>query len=105
MTTQPELWIGLIELKPLRRPSSAPAGAFTNIVTWASDKVEFRAKAEIIATELEMYVVETESEEPVTERLKNWSVDEEILDLIERATSKPEAIIYGTFHTYRHDDA
>jgi hypothetical protein len=105
MKKQPELWIGLVGLKPLKRPPSAPAGAFTNIITWATDKREFREKVETIAAELEMYVVEIEDEEPVTARLRNSSVAEDIEDLIEHAKSNPKAILYGTFHTYPHDDA
>jgi len=105
MTHQPELWIGMVELRPLKRPASEPAGAFTNIVTWARDKAEFRTKAEIIAAEFEMYSVEIEDEEPVEQRLKNHSIDEKVEDPIERATLNPDAILYGSFHSYMNDDA
>ncbi|MGB9067034.1 MAG: hypothetical protein WCC21_00575 [Candidatus Acidiferrales bacterium] len=102
MTKQAELRIGLVELKPLKW---APSGWFTNIVTWVTGHDGFRAKVEIIAAELGRYIVEIEDEEPVAQRLKNHAVDEAIEDLIGRATSNPEAVLYGTFHAYPHDDA
>ena len=37
-----ELWIGVVEVKPLNRQSYGAAGAFTNIVTWARNIEEFR---------------------------------------------------------------
>jgi hypothetical protein len=46
---QLELWLGLVELKPLDRKAYGAAGAFTNIVTWANDLEGFRRKADVIA--------------------------------------------------------
>jgi hypothetical protein len=42
-----ELWIGLVELKPLNRQKYGAAGAYTNVVTWASDLESFRQKANL----------------------------------------------------------
>lgn len=105
MQTAPELWIGLVELRPLDRASFGAAGAFTNLITWARSSGEFRAKAETIAAELNMFVAGVEEEESVAARLKEHSVSEEIEDMIERAESNPNAILYSTLHTYERDGA
>ena|SRR2546427_12264005 len=102
---QPELWIGLVELRPLNRQAYGAAGAFTNIVTWASDVEGFRKKVEIIAATMDMYVADVEGAEPLTQRTKNWTLTEEIEDMVLRAESNPNAIVYGTFYRYPFDQA
>jgi hypothetical protein len=101
-----ELWKGLVELR--RLPNSDllhdVGGAFTYIVTWASDGVEFREKAECLADSLALYVFGVEHEHPVADDMDS-PVSEEIADLIQRAESNPNAILYGTFHTYPRDQA
>ncbi len=99
------LWIGVVELKPLNAKSYGAAGAFTNIITWACDVAEFRAKAETIATKLEMFVTDIEDVEPLAERMKKCTLSEEIEDMMFRAESNPNAIIYGTFHQYPFNEA
>jgi hypothetical protein len=103
-----ELWIGMVELKAL--PGSDyltdRAGAFTNIVTWASDAAEFRRNVALLAAKMQLYVVEIENEEPIADReRRGWVPSEEIEDVIQRARSNQNAIIYSTFHTYRFDTA
>lgn len=95
---------GLVELKPLDRQAYGAAGAFTNIVTWASDPDWFRRKAETIATTLDMYVIDVEGAEPVAHRAEQRST-EEIDDMLSRAQFNPDAIVYGTFHRYPFDEA
>lgn len=104
-TDQPELWTGLVEVKPLDQKAYGDAGAFTNIVTWATDPETFRQKAETIAATLDMYVMEVERAEPLASRFKNRTMTEEIEDMVLRAESNPMAIVYGTFHRYPHDEA
>ena len=105
MPQQPELWIGLVELKPLNREEYGAAGAFTNSITWACNATEFRKKAEVIAAEMNLYVLEVEGEEPLAERAKKASLSEDLDDMIQRAESNPNAIIYGTFHCYPRNEA
>jgi hypothetical protein len=102
---QPELWIGLVEVKPLDRKAYGAAGAFTYIVTWACDIEGFRKKAETIAATLEMFVADIEGAEPLAERIKASALTEEIEDMVLRAESNPNAIVYGTFHRYPFDEA
>ena len=102
---QPELWIGLVELKPLNPQEYGAAGAFTNIITWARDEMEFRKKAETIAATLDLYVISIEDEERLAERTNKYTVSEDIEDMIQRAESNPNAIVYGTFHRYPFNEA
>jgi hypothetical protein len=100
-----ELWIGLVELRPLDRKTFGAAGAFTNIVTWGQSADGFRTKAELVAQIVNMFVAGVERAEPLAERKEKWTLTEEVEDIIRRAESNPDAIIFGTFHTYRHDEA
>jgi hypothetical protein len=101
-----ELWIGMAHLKPLNKDGlEGAAGAYTNIITWASDSVSFRKKAETIAATMDLYVVDTEVEEPLFKRFGDFIPDEELEDMHSRAEHNPNAIVYGTFHHYPHDDA
>lgn len=101
-----ELWKGLVELR--RLPDSQLlrgwAGAFTWIVTWASNSAEFRNRTELLATSLGLYVLGIEGEHPIQPD-GYTTVTEEIAEMIERAAGNPDAILHGTFHTYRHNDA
>src|SRR5579864_1331237 len=100
-----ELWIGVVELKPLDREAYGAAGGFTNIITWARSANEFRNKAETIAATLNLYVIGIQGEEPLAERTKKCTLSEDIEEMILRAESNPNAIVYGTFHTYPFNEA
>jgi hypothetical protein len=102
---QPELWIGLVEMRPLERRAYGAAGAFVDILTWASNPAEFRSKAETIAATLDLYVVSVEKEQSLSARLANSLPSEELEDMISRAEGNPNAIIWGTFHTWNFDTA
>ncbi len=102
---KPVLWIGLVELKPFNQKEYATAGAFTNIVTWATDVDGFRSKVQVIAKELDMYVAEIENPEPLRERFKDAAMGEEIEAMVLRAETNPDAIVYGTFHNYPHHES
>jgi hypothetical protein len=102
---QPELWIGLIEMRPLDRKAYGAAGAFVDILTWAGNSGEFRSKAETIAASLDLYVVGVQRDQPLTARLANSLLSEELEDMISRAEGNPNAIIWGTFHTWNFDTA
>jgi hypothetical protein len=62
MPQQPELWIGVVEARPLDREAYGAAGAFTHIITWARSAAEFRQKADTILATLNLYVVGIEEE-------------------------------------------
>jgi len=105
MPHDPELWIGLVEARPLDTKAYDAAGAFTHIVTWACDAAEFRTKADKILATLDLYVFEVEGEKPLAQWLEKRDPSDEIEDMIQRAESNPNAIVWGTFHRYRVDQA
>lgn len=65
----------------------------------------FQSKAEVIAAELDMYVADVESAEPLSERLQKCTLSEDLEELAAQAESNPNAILYDTFHTYPFDTA
>jgi hypothetical protein len=103
MPQQPELWIGLVEVRPLDPRAYGAAGAFTHIVTWASSAAEFRKKADTIIATLDLYVTSVEGEKPLEQWIEKRMPPEEIKDMIQRAEFNPNAIVWGTFHRYRVD--
>ena len=104
-----QLWIGLVEVRPLNSHSEIlgdTKGAFVTIVTWASDAEEYRRNAELVIGHLGLFVAEVITPEPVELRRARTieQFEEEIEDIISRAQANPNAIIYGTFHTFERDD-
>ena len=99
-----ELWVGLVNLKP-KVPEPDFVGAFTNVVTWASNAAEYRSQVEKMASSYGWCVVSIEDEETVVERKGEGELSEEVEELVRRAEDNPNAIIYGTHLTYPHEDA
>ena len=82
-------------------------GAFVNIVTWATDAEQYRHNAELVIGGLgDLFVSDVLNAEPVEDRRarRGNGFNENIEDLISRAHANPNAILYGTFHTYKRDD-
>jgi hypothetical protein len=102
-----EIWIGKVEVRNLVGATflADAKGAFVNMVTWAASTQEFRNNVELVLRELGLYVPEVENPEPVSIRRKSAELDDDIEDMISRAEHNPNAIIYGTFHQYKRDDA
>ena len=83
-------------------------GAFVNIVTWATDADQFRRNADVVIAALGgLFVSDVLNGEPVEVRRAGLDdgFDDDIEDMISRAEANPNAIIYGTFHTFEKDDA
>lgn len=108
-----ELWIGLVHLKPLipgdwsgfdGGEKKSHAGAYSHIITWASNPEEFRANAEKVASGCKLYVVDIENEKPMSDADLS-EMNEELEDIAARVESNPNAIIWGSFFTYPHQDA
>ena len=103
-----ELSIGLVHLRPLKKPHDilrGRSGAYTNMLSWASSREEFAAKADQLAKDLSMWVMEVDDCEPLEERRKNSSLAAELEELAAHAEGNPNAILFGTLHTYPHDEA
>lgn len=108
-----ELWCGLVHLKPIvprdwsgfdGGENKRHAGAYSHIITWASNPEEFRANAKKVAADCKLYVVDVENEEPLSNRDPS-EFDEELDEIRVRAESNPNAIIFAKFFTYPHEDA
>ena len=108
-----ELWIGLVHFKPvISRDLSAldegknthSAGAYCNLVTWASNPKEFRANAEKLAAASELYVTDIENAGPLSNRDRS-ELNEELQEIAVIAEADPNAIICGGFFTYPHENA
>ena len=52
-----------------------------------------------------MFVADIEVPEPLAERMNKVTLNEETEDMVFRAEGNPNAIVYGTFHRYRFDEA
>src|SRR5580658_9581036 len=101
-----DLWTGLVWLKPLKPDAlEGRAGAYTNIVTWATGTDEFRRNCDTIAAKMDLYVMEVENVRLVSSLEAEGTLTEELEEMVLRAEGNPKAIIYGTFHTYPHEDA
>jgi hypothetical protein len=103
------LWMGAVEVRALERNNDIledAKGAFVNIIAWASDVHEYRHNAELIMSKLGLFISEVLAPEPVESRRRTGvGFAEEIEDMISRAQDNRNAIIYGTFHLFREDNA
>ena len=95
---QPQIWIGTIEV--YFADSETPTiwkPAFTKVMTWARSSEEFRQKYTRMVDSYGWRLIGIERANPVSD---DDEFSEETEDMLERTKSNPNAIIYGTFHTY-----
>ena len=92
-----ELWIGVVEV--LTEPSSGDGDtrAFTNVITWATSVSTFLAKVTSVFSEYGWSVLGSENVRPIDFEAE---FGEEIIEIIERAKTNPNACIFATFHYY-----
>jgi hypothetical protein len=96
--TQPIIWIGTVEISWADEKSpNVFRPAFTNITTWARDPEEFREKCIEMLESYGWKLLDIDRASPVDEEL---TYPEEIEDMLARTRTNPNAIIFGTFHTY-----
>lgn len=101
----------MVEVRPLGGKSEILGemkGAFVNIVTWAVDAEEYRHNAQLVIGGLGgLFVSDVLNPEPVEDRRARAGsdFDQNSEDLILRAQSNPNAILYGSFHLFEKDDA
>jgi hypothetical protein len=95
---QPEIWIGTIEVY-FANPETPNVWkpAFTTVTTWACNSEEFRQKCNRMLESYGWKLLGIDRANPVSD---GEEVSEEVEDMLERTRSNPNAIIYGTFHTY-----
>ena len=96
--TRPGIWIGTIEIS--WNDEKAPdvfRPAFTVVTTWATSPEEFREKCIRMLKSYGWNLLGVERSNPVPEQ---GEFSEEVEDMLERTRGNPNAIIYGTFHSY-----
>jgi hypothetical protein len=95
---QPNIWIGTIEISwSDEKTPDVFRPAFTVVTTWATTSDEFREKCNRMLESYGWKLLGVDRANPVPE---NCDFSEEVEDMLERTRSNPNAIIYGTFHSY-----
>ena len=95
---QPQIWIGTIEIyfaDPATPGIWEPA--YTTVTTWACNSEEFSQKCTRMLESHGWKLLGIDRANPVSDEDE---FSEETEDMLERTKSNPNAIIYGTFHTY-----
>jgi hypothetical protein len=97
-TQMEKIWLVLAEIvgKPDRSPESRIG--FMNITTWADSKEEASSKIEGYLSSLGWNLVEVDTAGLVDE---DSQYGDEVADMIDRTRNNRNAIILGTFHTYK----
>ena len=100
------IWIGLVHLRPdqdcwLNDQNDEPLkeNGFVQIVAFVKDADEFAEQVKAAAEHYRMTVMGIEDLEPLNERLRKHTVDEELLDKAKEA-EVTGYLRFGTFHCY-----
>jgi hypothetical protein len=96
---QEQVWIVFVEIRV--PPGALELGrtvAFTNWVTWGESPERAIARVSEVAASYGWCILGCERVEPFDDTLE---YDESITELIEDAAENPNAVLYGTFYTYR----
>lgn len=107
MNREREPWIGLVHLKPIRKPNilgPGHKGAYVNVVVLAADAAQFRAAVENAVWHDGLYVVETDDVEPVEIYRRDGRINEDIEALIS-ILSDVHPVQFDIFDVYSEDDA
>ena len=101
------LWIGLATV--IRKPGCEiiknSKGAFANVMGCATSTEQFKEKVENAVRGLELELVDLEDVQMFSERSKGDVVfDDQIYEIKKRIEEDGEAIAFGTFYKWKHDD-
>jgi hypothetical protein len=98
-----QIWIGLVGIRPLPDAEvlQEVSGAYTNVLTWASSGTEFAERVRKLMDEMKMIITEIEDAEPLSNRGGVEDFDGEIAESISEVEKNPDAIVYGTFHSWK----
>ena len=93
-----EIWLGTIEISYSDWENrSIRKNAFTVVTTWANNAEEFKQKCTEMLESYGWKLLGVERANPVP---LDYDFSDEVSDMLERTRANPNAIIYGTFHTY-----
>jgi hypothetical protein len=93
------IWLVTSEVQV--EPSDLPSGstsAFVNVTTWADSIEAIREKLSFYLERYNWHLISIEKANPIDE---SHDYGDEIEDMIERTRTNPQAIILGTFHSYK----
>ena len=97
--TQPDVWIGTIEISwSDEKTPTVFQPAFTVVTTWATSREAFREKCVRMLESCGWRLLGVEQANPAP---NEGDFDDEVEDMLARTRANPDAIIYGTFHSYR----
>jgi hypothetical protein len=95
--------IWLVTSEILVQPGDMPSGStkgFVNITTWADSVETVREKLSRYLETFKWHLISIEKAQPIDE---SHDYGNEIEDMLERTRSNPDAIILGTFHSYKEN--
>jgi hypothetical protein len=96
--SKPDIWIGNIEISwSDEKTPTVFRPAFTVVTTWATNPAEFREKCVRMLESYGWKLLDVEQANSVPNEVE---FSEEVEDMLARTRSNPNAIIYGTFHSY-----
>ena len=95
---QPEIWIGIVQIS-FANPDAPTVmqPAFTVVTTWACNSEEFRKKCSEMLESYAWKLLSVDQADPLPD---DGVFSDELKDMLERTRCNPDAIIYGTLHTY-----
>jgi hypothetical protein len=100
-----QVWIGLAKVKPTKEndifdPSSE---AFVNALSYTDNAEHFTAEIKAALSQLHFELLETEDVTRLSDRIKNYEVDANLLILADEVKEIKE-VRFGNFHTYQVTD-
>ena len=92
------IWLVMVEIVAETDSSSEPKAGFMNITTWADSRRVASSKIERYLNSIGWQLVQVERADVIDE---DFRCGDDVADMIERTRNNMNAIILGTFHTYK----
>jgi len=102
------VWVGFVEVRQL--PVDDPPiklsgkGAFTWVACWAVDEESYRTQVAEMFLADGLFIVDVDNVMPSNDAADAGLIGHELAELVERVSKNMNYCIFGTFHTYRHDN-
>jgi hypothetical protein len=101
MNIETTLWIGLAQISSSLDNGllEQGKGAYVNVLAIATNHPDFTDKVKKAITDLGLDFVNIEEVEPFSERIKNYEMNEKIINLAIEV-NKTKELRFGDFHTF-----
>ena len=86
------------------RTSHGSGGSIHKRCDMGGERGRFSDQGRNLAESSKLFVASIEREEPLATRSARAYLTEELEELVNRAESNPNAILYGLFHTYKFNE-